>query len=248
VNSSEVNTVTLEDPVEHVIEGVNQMQVNVAAGLTFGTGLRSIVRQDPDIVMVGEIRDLETADLAINAALTGHLVFSTLHTNSSASGITRLIDIGVEPFLVASTVNVIVAQRLVRRICDDCREKVSPSESVLELLQTTLPFMFNGSSSQRDVMLAAYSNISPNLEERSLQLSRGRGCNLCRGTGYRGRIGIFEVLQMSNTIMDLTVRKSSEKDIEEVAVREGMITLIQEGMLKVLDGQTTVEEVLRVSA
>ncbi|MEI6222463.1 MAG: GspE/PulE family protein [bacterium] len=247
VNTPEVNTVTLEDPVEHIISGVNQVQINAVAGLTFGSGLRSIVRQDPNIIMVGEIRDMETADLAINASLTGHLVFSTLHTNNAASGITRLIDIGIEPFLVASTVNIIVAQRLVRKICSDCREKIPASTTVVEQMQKYIPFMFRNTQ-EREFLLAAYPNIISSSDANTVMIYHGKGCNMCRGTGYHGRMGIYEVMEITDKIRDLAIKKSSENEIQYQAITEGMLTLLQEGMLKVLDGQTSIEEVLRVAA
>jgi type II secretory ATPase GspE/PulE/Tfp pilus assembly ATPase PilB-like protein len=245
VNTPQTNTITLEDPVENIIFGVNQMQVNPQAGLTFSSGLRSIVRQDPDIIMVGEIRDNETADLAVNAALTGHLVFSTLHTNNAAGAITRLVDIGVEPFLISSTVNIIIAQRLVRKVCHSCREAYTPTIEVMESIYKELEFFF--SSEQREQILIDYPLIPPTLSETHMSFFRGKGCGVCRNTGYKGRTAIFEVLEMSDALRELTMKKSSEQDIMKQAVKDGMLTLMQEGILKVLEGTTTFEEVLRVA-
>ncbi len=219
INSLEKNIITVEDPVEYELPLIRQTQVNVKAGLTFATGLRSILRQDPDVVMIGEIRDRETADIAIQASLTGHLVFSTLHTNDSASAITRLIDMGVEPFLISSSVIGILAQRLVRVICDKCKEKYAPSQTMLKELGL------------KDV--AAFY--------------KGKGCKACKNTGYSGRIGIFEFLRISENIRKLIVAKASADEIKKTSLEEGLRTLRDDGLDKGKRGITTVEEILRVT-
>ena len=236
VNSLEKNIMTLEDPVEYEIPRVRQSQINPKAGLTFANGLRSMVRQDPDIIMIGEIRDKETADIAIHAALTGHLVFSTLHTNDSASAATRLIDIGVEPFLVGTSVIAIVAQRLVRTLCPDCRKSYTPTNEELEVLGP-------GNVIASDNVIATPS------EARGKQsvFYKEEGCRRCYETGYAGRSGIFEILIPNDEIKELISRKVSSTVINEAAIRSGMRTLRQDGALKVKAGITTISEVLRVT-
>ena len=219
INTPDVKIVTTEDPVEYQLEGINQIQVHSKIGLTFGASLRSILRHDPDIVLVGEIRDLETAENAIQASLTGHLVFSTLHTNDSAGAFTRLTDMGVEPFLVSSTLEAVMAQRLVRRICKSCRQMYQP---VLDELPEDFP-----------------------LEDMHSPLVRGVGCRECRGTGHKGRMGIYELLINNNEIRELANARASSWKIKQAAVDSGMLTLRQEGWHKVIHGQTTVEEVVR---
>lgn len=228
LNTIRVNIITLEDPVEIRIPGVNQVQVNPAIGLTFADGLRSILRQDPNIIMVGEIRDGETASLAINAALTGHLVLSTLHTSSSAGAIPRLLDMGVENFLLASTINVILAQRLVRILCPKCRRAINALPDVDRELKQTL-----GSLYKED-------------QGKPAKVFEPVGCDSC-DNGYKGRLGIFEVLRMSEPISKLIMGRASDSDIARVAISEGMVTMLQDGFLKVLDGTTTMEEVWRVA-
>lgn len=229
LNTREKNITTIEDPVEYRIKGVNQIQVNVKANLTFANGLRSILRQDPNVIFVGEIRDSETAGIGVNAALTGHLVVSTLHTNDAATALPRLIDMKVEPFLVASTVNVIIGQRLVRKICDSCK------------LSTTM---------KRDEVL---KNVSKDILEKhfgaegDISAYRGAGCTACHGTGYRGRIGIFEVINMSENIKKRIIDKNDSDVIAKEAVAEGMTTMLDDGLDKVARGFTTIEEVLRVT-
>ncbi|MDO5673358.1 MAG: type II secretion system ATPase GspE [bacterium] len=228
LNTPDINIITIEDPIEYQINGISQMQVNARIGLSFASGLRTIVRQDPDVILVGEIRDGETAQIAIQSALTGHLVFSTLHTNDAAGAVTRLIDMGVEPFLVASSVNAIMAQRLVRTICPQCREPYQPSAELLQL--AGLP-------------PAAVANSE-------LQFYRGCGCSACRQTGYRGRIGIFELMPLSPVIKNLLLTTSEAGKIKEAALAEpdgGMRSLRDDGIAKVLAGITTLEEVFRVS-
>lgn len=221
LNAEEVNIITIEDPVEYQLEGINQIQVNDQVGMTFASGLRAILRQDPDIIMVGEIRDLETAQIAIRASLTGHLVLSTLHTNSSIAALTRLIDMGIEPFLIASSLTGIVAQRLVRRICRDCVTKVAPTEREKEIFQQ--------------------SGIEID------EVYRGEGCASCGGTGYRGRIAIHEVLPVDEDIRSLVMKSASASEIRSYARKSGMKFLIDDGLQKVKQGLTTTEEVLRVA-
>ena len=222
-----MNIVTLEDPVEYQIQGVNQVQINPAVGLTFATGLRSFLRQDPNIILVGEIRDKETTELAIQAALTGHLVFSTLHTSSAAGALPRLIDLGAETFLLSSTMNAVVGQRIVRKICPYCKEVYPVSAQVLDELKKVLGRFF------------------PTTQE--IKVFRGKGCNECGGSGYLGRVGIFEVLPVTQKISSLILEHPESTAVEKEAVLEGMITMKQDGYLKVLQGISTVEEVLRVA-
>ncbi len=223
INTTEVNIITIEDPIEYRIHGIGQMQVNPKIDLTFASGLRSIVRQDPDVILVGEIRDTETAEIAIQSALTGHLVFSTLHTNDSASAITRLKDMGIESFLISSSVNAILAQRLVRMICPHCKEQYIPSGQELAKLGPEFP-------------------VNENME-----FWRGRGCARCHHTGYKGRSGIFELLLMTKEMKKLVLATSDANQIKQTAIENGMITLRQDGAMKVLQGITTIEEVYRVS-
>ena len=215
---------TAEDPVEYNIEGINQVHVNEDIGLTFAKVLRAFLRQDPNIIMVGEIRDSDTASIATKAALTGHLVLSTVHTNDAPSTIDRLVDMGVEPFLVAASVNLILAQRLVRRICSKCKTAIEVhSEALREL------------------------GIPP-AEARTLKFYKGRGCPNCNNTGYSGRLGIFEVMPVSPAIRRMILDRSSCENIKRQAMSEGMLTLRQDALLKLRAGSTTVEEVLRETA
>jgi general secretion pathway protein E len=223
INNSEINIITIEDPIEYQIEGIGQIQVNPKIDLTFANGLRSIVRQDPDVILVGEVRDRETAEIAIQSSLTGHLVFSTLHTNDAASAVTRLIDMGIEPFLVASSVIAIVAQRLVRVLCPRCKEPYIPDDESLRDI-----------GFRKNVIL-------------EYEMFRRKGCPACMNTGYRGRTAIFEILIMDENIKKLILRTTDANQINEEAVKRGMETLIQDGARKVLQGVTTIEEVLRVT-
>jgi type IV pilus assembly protein PilB len=227
LNTSRVNISTLEDPVEYQIVGVNQVQINPAAGLTFASGLRSFLRQDPNIILVGEIRDSETVVLAIQAALTGHLVFSTLHTNSAAGAIPRLLDMGAENFLIASSLNCLAGQRICRQICNDCKEEYEPSPEIVEDIKNILGSYFP--------------------KDKQIKLYRGKGCAVCSKTGYLGRIAIFEVLPITDKIVKLILQKAAVGEIEKQAIEEGMITMKQDGYLKVVEGITTIEEVLRVA-
>lgn len=229
LNTREKNIATIEDPVEYEIKGIKQIQVNPKTNLTFADGLRSILRQDPDIIFVGEIRDEETADIAINSAMTGHLVLSTLHTNDAATALPRLIDMKIEPFLVASTVNVIIGQRLVRRICDNCR--VSFTESRKDLL-----IHFPESS------IAKYFGKS-----QEIRLYHGKGCPVCHMTGYAGRVGIFEVLEVTEDVEKLITDKADSDVIKKKAISQGMTTMFEDGLSKVQNGVTTVDEVLRAT-
>ncbi len=233
LNNARVNIMTLEDPVEYEITGVNQVQINPAAGLTFATGLRSFLRQDPNIILVGEVRDRETTELAIQAALTGHLVFSTLHTNNASGAIPRLLDLGAEPFLIVSSLSAVVGQRIARKICSTCKEEFAPDEAtkkdITDVLGPLLP------------------------KDKNIVLYRGKGtingqpCTACGGSGYLGRIGVFEVLPVSGEISKRIAARASMKDIEDAAVAEGMMTMKQDGYIKAMEGTTSLEEVLRVA-
>ncbi len=222
INRSEVNIMTLEDPVEYRIQGVNQSQVRPRAGFTFASGLRSMVRQDPDVIMIGEVRDTETAEMAVRSALTGHLVLSTVHTNSAAGTVGRLMDMSVEPYLIGSTLLCVVGQRLVRRLCNSCSEEYVLPEDDRERLSLPLP-------------------------EGKLTLKRAVGCPYCSGTGYRGRVGIYEVLAVSRKIIDLITQRASMNEIQRQAVAEGMTGLVQDGVKKVLSHITTLDEVRRMA-
>ncbi len=231
LNKPTVNIVTLEDPVEYKLAGINQVQVNVQAGLTFASGLRSFLRQDPNIILVGEIRDKETTQLAIQAALTGHLVFSTLHTNDAATAIPRLIDLGGEPFLIASVLSASLAQRICRRVCQTCKQEYDPPEEIKANITLVLG----------DLLPKQYKTGT------SIKLFRGKGCNECNNTGYLGRIAIFEVLKITPAVNKMILQEASAKEIEGQAQKEGLIIMKQDGFLKAIEGLTTLEEVLRVA-
>ena len=220
VKNPKKNIITIEDPVEYQVKGISQIQVNPKVGLTFAAGLRSILRQDPDIIMVGEIRDPETAEVAVQAALTGHLVLSTLHTNDAPSAITRLKDMGIEPFLIASSLEGVIAQRLVRKICEHCKEPYEPTRE--ELRELGLP------------------------ESENFVFYRGRGCEHCLGTGYRGRTGIFEVLELDEELKKLINQTQDANEIRELARNKGFRTMLEDGIDKILGGITTSSEVLSV--
>ncbi len=223
LNSIEKNIITVEDPVEFRLPGLNQVQVNPKADLTFAAALRSILRHDPDIVMIGEIRDEETALIAIESALTGHLVLSTLHTNDAPSSLTRLVEMGIEPFLVSSAVDCIVAQRLARKLCMHCKEAYKPAKKVLDDIKFPVPI----------------SKID--------KLYRSKGCKKCNGTGYKGRVGLYEVLIVSEGIERLVAQKASSDKVSKLAMAEGMVTLRNDGFLKVMKGETSIEEIMRVT-
>ena len=223
INSSDINIITIEDPVEYQIKGISQIQVNPKIDLTFAHGLRSIVRQDPDVILIGEIRDMETADIAIQSALTGHFVLSTLHTNDSASAITRLVDMGVEPFLISSSVIAVIAQRLIRVLCNRCKEAYVPDDIMLKSIGIT------------------------DDQTKNHTIYRAKGCEECFNTGYRGRLGIFEIMIMQGDLKSLILKTYDANMIKEAALKQGMITLREDGIQKVLNGVSTIEEILRVS-
>jgi type II secretory ATPase GspE/PulE/Tfp pilus assembly ATPase PilB-like protein len=221
INAVSRRIITIEDPVEYRMHGVSQIEVKAEINLTFANGLRAILRQDPNVVMVGEIRDFETAEIAIRAAMTGHLVFSTLHTNDAVGGITRLLDMGIEPFLLASVVRAFLAQRLVRTICESCKEPTTYSRELLEEAGGDFP--------------------------EGTIFYKGRGCDACRGSGYRGRTAIYEICELSEGLRRLIVNKATGTVLKERAAQDGMLTLRQDGWRRVLRGQTTVEEVIRIT-
>jgi len=229
LNQRSINIMTIEDPVEYDLTGVNQIQVNNKTNLTFAAGLRSIVRQDPDVILVGEIRDEETANIAVNSAMTGHLVLSTLHTNDAATTLPRLIDMGIEPFLVASTVNIIIAQRLVRKIHAGCRMSIEKD--------------WNDISTQIDPEIIKKLNNG----KEKIRLYKGKGCEVCHDTGYEGRIGIFEIMIITDEIRDAITAKKNASEIKAIALKHGMISMVEDGIQKVLQGVTTIDEILRVT-
>ena len=264
LNTPSVNISTVEDPVEYHIVGANQTQVNPIAGMTFSTGLRALLRQDPNIIMVGEIRDVETADLAVQAALTGHLVFSTLHTNNAATCLPRLLDMGVEPFLIASTVHIVIAQRLVRRLCVTCRESFAPDATTVKQLEKSFGLEKVGGLKkihelETSALHDGIGNANAKQDGNSGDLSTSDntitrlwkahedGCDNCNHTGYKGRIGIYEVLTNSPAIQKMIVGNSTSEAIELAAIQEGMLTMQLDGLIKALRGQTSIEEVLRVT-
>jgi type IV pilus assembly protein PilB len=225
---------TLEDPVEYFIEGINQSQVRPEIGYTYAKGLRHVLRQDPDIIMVGEVRDSESAALVIHAALTGHLVLSTVHTTNALGVIPRLIDLGIAPFLIPPTLSLAVAQRLIRILCSECKKKVKPSPKIAELVFREL------------------EDLPPQIKKtlpikKPLTLYQPKGCKKCRQTGYLGRTGVFEVLEMTDNLAQVILKEPSEAKIFEVAKKEGYLTMKQDGIIKALEGITSVEEVLRVA-
>lgn len=234
LNTPDIKIITIEDPIEYRLEGINQSQVDAAKNYTFANGLRSILRQDPDIVMVGEIRDLETADISMNAALTGHLVLSTLHTNDASGTIPRLLSMGVKPFLLAPAINAMVGQRLVRRLCPDCKESDHLGKVTLQKIENILK------------QLPLKSNIKVDFSK--LKFYKSRGCPKCQGLGFWGRIGIYEVMTMNPEIEQLVLSgRVSEYDMQKVAVKHGLVTMLQDGLLKALKGITSVDEVFRVA-
>jgi general secretion pathway protein E len=224
INSPEKNIITIEDPIEYQLRGIGQMQVNPKIDLTFASGLRSILRQDPDVIMVGEIRDGETAEIAIHAALTGHLVFSTLHTNDSFGALTRLVDMGIEPFLVSSSILAVLAQRLVRMICPGCREPYTPMPVEL-----------------------ARIGLNPAAVKAPIYRPAANGCRACRGTGYRGRLAIHELMIMDDEVRSLVMQKADAATIRRACTARGMTLLRQNGAERILRGETTIEELLRVT-
>ncbi len=267
LNNPTVNISTIEDPIEYRIVGANQTQVNPQAGMTFSSGLRALLRQDPNIIMVGEIRDGETAGLAVQAALTGHLVFSTLHTNNAATCLPRLLDMNIEPFLIASTVRVVVGQRLVRRLCPDCREVFEPDATTLDDLMKAFSLTEPGDmkhihelekqaleegigkTNTSKVNTASTAELSTN-EKGIMRLWRAHkeGCENCNHTGYKGRAGIYEVLDNTEDIQKLIVANATSEEIQNTAIKNGMMTMQIDGLIKALRGQTSIEEILRVTA
>ncbi len=242
INSPKVNIVTLEDPVEYQMTGVNQVQINTQAGLSFASGLRSFLRQDPNIIMVGEIRDEETAQLAIQASLTGHLVFSTVHTNSAAGALPRLLDMGAEPFLLASSMTAAIGQRVLRKVCDNCKQPYVPDQAVIDDVKESLGKLLDGwLKSNEDKSVLAKKNNTP------FMLYKGSGCEKCGDSGYYGRVGIYEVLRVTEKIARSILERADATTIEKQAMDDGMIIMKQDGYLKVLDGITTLEEVIRVA-
>jgi len=267
LNHPGVNISTIEDPVEYKIFGTNQTQVNPKAGMTFAAGLRALLRQDPNIIMVGEIRDTETAGLAVQAALTGHLVFATLHTNNAATCLPRLLDMSIEPFLIASTVRAVVGQRLVRRLCVDCREDYTPDaatqKQIATIFHTDNPSHMKYYHELEEAALAGgigKTNTSKTNKRSTAELgstaravdrlwrTHDGGCDSCGHSGYKGRMGIYEVLGSSSTIQKLIVANGTSEVIQQEAVKGGMVTMQIDGFIKALRGQTTIEEILRVTA
>ncbi len=266
LNKPTINISTVEDPVEYRIPGANQVQLNPKAGMTFATGLRALMRQDPNVIMVGEIRDGETADIAVQAALTGHLVFATLHTNNAATCLPRLLDMNIEPFLIASTVRAVVGQRLVRRLCVDCREAYEPDMATLK--QVSNIFDTSGSGVMKHIHelekqaldggIGKTNSGKSKVDTTELSTTESKinrlykvhddGCETCGHTGYKGRVGIYEVLSNTQTIQKLIVMNSTSDEIQEQSIKDGMITMQVDGFIKALRGQTTIEEILRVTS
>ncbi len=257
LNKPSVNISTIEDPVEYRIPGANQTQINPAAHMTFVAGLRALLRQDPNVIMVGEIRDSETANLAVQAALTGHLVFSTLHTNNAATCLPRLLDMQIEPFLIASTVRAVVGQRLVRKLCMHCRHTLQPDEAILQQLESVFHIhepdtMLRLHQLEVDAQkggIGADSDLSTTDQQIvTLWQPSEEGCDQCNHTGYSGRIGIYEVLDNSSAVQSMIVKRGTSEDIQTQSITEGMVTMQNDGLVKVLRGITSLEEVLRVTA
>jgi len=248
INKPSVNIITVEDPVEYNINGINQIQVNNAVGLTFSSGLRSILRQDPDVIMVGEIRDKETAELAVQSALTGHSVLSTLHTNSAAGALPRLLEMDIEPFLISSTVNTVIAQRLVRKVCEHCREEYDASLSLVKAIKTSLKGILPSKDDPKEKTTELGFDKLPLFEDEKFKLYKGKGCDYCKNTGYWGRTGVYEIFSITPKIEDLIVGHASSNEIQDAAITEGMVTMRQDGFLKALAGVTTLEEVVRTTS
>ena len=242
LNTKSINISTIEDPIEYHLEGVNQMQVNPKIGLTFAMGLRALLRQDPNVIMIGEIRDSETAEEAVHAALTGHIVLSTIHTNNAAGALPRLLDIGVEPYLIASTVNAVVGQRLTRRVCQDCKEEYKIDKAYEDDLRKE----YNIEALLKIMRDEKY--IEPKVKSLTeVTFFKGKGCDKCGHSGYRGRRGIYEVMEVSVAIQDLIMKQAPTSQIQDKAIEEGMIMMWQDGFIKCTQGNTTIEEVVRVS-
>ncbi|MFA5991539.1 MAG: GspE/PulE family protein [Candidatus Doudnabacteria bacterium] len=242
LNTKSVNISTIEDPVEYRIVGANQMQVNPKIGLTFDIGLRALLRQDPNIIMIGEIRDKETAEEAVHAAMTGHIVFSTLHTNSSAAALPRLLDIGVEPFLIASTINAVLAQRLVRVICKDCQAPFKLEDAVFDSLSKQFHM-------EKLLQLLVKQGLAPAKTKtvKELKFFKGQGCDKCGHSGYKGRLGIHEILEVTQGVAQMIMEHKSAQEIQDTAEKEGMVLMWEDGFIKALKGITTIDEIVRVS-
>jgi len=244
LNSDEINIATIEDPIEYGIEGINQVQVNQATNLTFANGLRSLLRQDPDNILVGEMRDQETAQIAVESAMTGHMVFSTLHANSASVGIPRLVEMGVEPFLLTAAINSLIAQRLVRKLCPHCLQAHVYSAE-------TLGLVYNNKNLVEIVKKIALKQYSPEEVEQlefkdEFVFYKGQGCSACGHTGYKGRVGLYEVLEMNDDIKKVILKEGSADEIEDTAIQNGMVTMLESGIEKALSGVTSLEEVIRV--
>lgn len=242
LNTKNVNISTIEDPVEYRIVGANQMQVNPKIGLTFDVGLRALLRQDPNIIMIGEIRDKETAEEAVHAAMTGHIVFSTLHTNTASGALPRLLDIGVEPYLIASTINAVLAQRLVRVICKDCQAPLTLDDAAIEALSKQFHM-------QKLLPILIHAGVAPAKckDLKEVKFYKGQGCDKCSKTGYRGRLGIHEILEVSPAVADMIMAHKSAQDIQEQGEKEGMVLMWEDGFIKAAKGITTIDEIVRVS-
>lgn len=241
LNTTKVNIATIEDPIEYRMPRVNQSQVKNKVGYTFATGLRALVRQDPDIIMVGEIRDEETVEMAIHSALTGHLVLSTLHTINAAGTFARLADMKAKPFLIASTINVVIAQRLVRKICSNCIEEYKLDDKQVKMLE--------GEFDMQNIIKSLLKEKAIDKEKPLAEITfyRGKGCEHCDLQGYKGRVGIFEVLEASEAVKDLIIESAPTEKIQDQAVTEGMLTMIEDGFAKAATGVTTIEEILRIT-
>lgn len=241
LNSPDVNISTVEDPVEYRMDSINQTQVSAKIGMTFAAALRALLRQDPDIIMVGEIRDQETLEIAIHAAMTGHLVLSTLHTNSAAGAIPRMVDMGVEPFLIASTTNIVIAQRLVRRLCAECRVAYKLDEKEVETLKKNYDLDTIAQTLQR------IGSLKPGVKWTDLELYKSNGCSQCNGTGYKGRNGIYEVFEITEPVQKLITQNATEETLQNKAREDGMVTMVEDGFAKIVQGLTSIEEVMRVT-
>lgn len=241
LNSPEVNISTVEDPVEYRMDSINQTQVQTKIGMTFAAALRALLRQDPDIIMVGEIRDQETLEIAIHAAMTGHLVLSTLHTNSAAGAIPRMVDMGVEPFLIASTTNIVIAQRLVRRLCSECRQSYQLNDKEVETLKKNYDL---DSIAQT---LFRIGGLKSGTKWTEIELFKANGCSQCNGTGYKGRSGIYEVFEITEDIQKLITQNATSEVMEKKARENGMMTMVEDGFYKIVKGMTSIEEVMRVT-
>jgi type II secretory ATPase GspE/PulE/Tfp pilus assembly ATPase PilB-like protein len=244
LNSEEINIATIEDPIEYGIEGINQVQVNHSANLTFANGLRSLLRQDPDSILVGEIRDQETAQIAVESAMTGHMVFSTLHANTASVGIPRLIEMGIEPFLLTAAINSLIAQRLLRKLCPYCLQSQTYSADTLKLVYNSKNIV----ELVKKIALKHYTPEEINLMEYKDEFIfyKGMGCKSCGNTGYKGRIGIYEVLEMGEDIKKIIMEGKTSDEIEALAEENGMTTMLENGIEKALSGVTSLEEVIRV--